>query len=103
MRISPFLVFALSALGCKKEGRPENAKPAHPRSDKTTPPAAAKSEGAPKITPDMLFATEPVWTVEALPRGLWFRQGSGPVEHKCRVAFATTWAENIQVRTAAKA
>ena len=84
MRLSPLLALVLAIPGCKKEGSPDNAKPpgdtAKPpvdnAGDKTTKPAdtAAKSEGAPKITPDMLFATEPVWTVEALPRGLWHRQ-----------------------------
>jgi len=114
MRLTPLLALALMTIGCKKEGSPDqpkpadnakpgdNAKPADNAKPSEPEKTVAKTEGAPKITPDMLFATEPVWTVEALPRGLWFRQSSGPVEHKCRVAFATTWAENLKVRAAAK-
>jgi hypothetical protein len=97
------VVFALAA-GCsnKKEGgeaAPKGEGVAAPAQAADTPaapePAAAKP---PAMTAEMLYAEQPVWTVQMLDRGLWVRAGAGPVEHRCRQDLALVWAQNTMLR-----
>jgi hypothetical protein len=67
-----------------------------------TPPPEAPAAKPPAVTTEMLFAEAPVWSVEAVPRGLWHRSGKGPIEHKCRQEFAMFWVQNSMLRTKAK-
>ena len=96
------LVALAAACSNKKEGDKAAAPVEAPAGD--TPPAAPAEPAAkaPAVTPEMLYAEQPVWEVQMLDRGLWVRSGSGPIEHKCRQELSMVWAQNTMVRMKAK-
>lgn len=115
MRIVPIMVVVALAAGCsKKEGgdaaRDQAAKPggeASPAGGGTETPATPTPDPAaakpPAVTPEMLYAEQPVWEVQMLDRGLWVRASGGAIEHKCRQDLAMVWAQNTMLRMKAKA
>lgn len=102
------VVLALAAGCSKKEGDKPAAKEgegaAAPAPAPETPPAPDPAAAAkpPAMTPEMLYADAPVWTLQMLDRGLWVRAGSGPVEHRCRQELAMIVAQNGMLRMKAK-
>ncbi|HUS66229.1 MAG TPA: hypothetical protein VMZ28_16865 [Kofleriaceae bacterium] len=101
------LALALAAGCSKKEGDKPAAKEgegaAAPAPAPETPPAPdPAATKPPAMTPEMLYADQPVWTVQMLDRGLWVRAASGPVEHRCRQELANVWGQNTVLRMKAK-
>lgn len=102
-------VAMLAAAACeKKKGSAAGTGSATPGSAAAAPapkaqePRPTLAATPPPITPNMLMADEPTWSVEALPRGIYTRSGAGPIEHKCRMDLAMVLAKNGQQRAAAK-
>jgi hypothetical protein len=97
-------VLAFAACDKKKEASPAPASASGTAAagSAAAPAPEAPAAKPPAVTTEMLFAEAPVWSVEAVPRGLWHRSGKGPIEHKCRQEFATFWIQNSMLRTKAK-
>lgn len=109
MRLHAVIAFAtLAVAACEKKkdnaagtGSAATGSAATPV-NKAPDPRPSLATTPPPITPNMLTDDEPTWSVEALPRGIYTRTGTGPIEHKCRTDLAMVLAKNGQQRAAAK-